>query len=158
MPVSVAHGLDTGTVWQLLEPGVRERVEGRRQGPAPEVLGHFNVGLAPGIGCKLGVEVAATLVRAARPEWVIEGDDGPPAGPEGRGEGTQRNAPVCDVVQRKGAGDAAERPGFQRQWPGQVGCRRRGTGPVRRSNARLPRSSGELTSAPLLQQPLCPRS
>ena len=48
--------------------------EGTRQRPAPELLCHLDVGLAPGIGYQLGVEVATTLVRAARSEWVIEGD------------------------------------------------------------------------------------
>jgi hypothetical protein len=66
-----------------LEPGVREGAEGTRQRPAPELLCHLDVGLAPGIGYQLGVEVTTTLVREARPEWVIEGDDGPAAGPQG---------------------------------------------------------------------------
>ena len=36
------------------------------------MLCHLDVGLAPGIGYQLGVKIATTLVREARPEWVIE--------------------------------------------------------------------------------------
>jgi hypothetical protein len=45
---------------------------------SPENAAHH----APGFRYQLGVEVATTLVRQARREWVIEGDDGPAAGPE----------------------------------------------------------------------------
>lgn len=44
-----------------------------------------------------------------------------PPGRRAERERPQGNAPVCDVVQRKRAGDAIERLGLQRQWLGEVG-------------------------------------
>jgi hypothetical protein len=64
------------------ETRVGEGVSNCRQRPSPEPLRHLYIGLAPGVGYQLGVEVPAFLAWQARPERMIERDNGPPAGPQ----------------------------------------------------------------------------
>lgn len=64
------------------EASVGERVDDCCEGPPPEMLGYFDVGLLPRVADELGVEVAALLGGQGRRERMFEGQHDPAVGPE----------------------------------------------------------------------------